>query len=97
MKVTWTPEAEQDRLEIIEYLAAYDAAAAQKINRMFDKAAERLGRFPHSAREGQLAGTRELIPHPSYRRVYEIRADSIWIAAPFHTARQWPPITEDDD
>ncbi|WP_420856699.1 type II toxin-antitoxin system RelE/ParE family toxin [Variovorax beijingensis] len=46
---------------------------------------------PLLGRAGQIPGTRELIPHESYRLVYEVRADTIWILTLVHTARQWPP------
>lgn len=42
-------------------------------------------------RPGQIPGTRELIPHESYRLVYEVLADTVWILALVHTARPWPP------
>lgn len=40
-------------------------------------------------RPGQIPGTRELIPHESYRLV-GVQADTVWILALVHTARQWP-------
>jgi toxin ParE1/3/4 len=52
--------------------------------------------FPFLGRPGAFPGSRELVPHSSYRIVYVIRDDTIWITAPMHTARQWPPVTEDD-
>lgn len=42
-------------------------------------------------RRGQIPGTRELIPHESYRLVYEVQADTVRILALVHTARLWPP------
>ena len=42
-------------------------------------------------RSGVIAGTRELIPHESYRLVYQIDGDIVWVLALVHTARQWPP------
>ena len=35
---------------------------------------------------------RELIPHESYRLVYEIERETVWVLALVHTARQWPPV-----
>lgn len=96
MRIKWSPEAEADRLEIFEYIAAYDSAAAERLNATFDRAVDRIRRFPFSARQGKLPGSRELIPHPSYRIVYEIRGDIIWLAAIFHTSRQWPPVDNED-
>ena len=96
MNVKWSPEAEADRLDIFEYISARDPAAAEKLNATFDRAVNRIRRFPLSAREGKLVGSRELIPHPSYRIVYEIRGDVLWISAIFHTSRQWPPVRDED-
>jgi plasmid stabilization system protein ParE len=41
-------------------------------------------------RPRQIPGTRELIPHESYRLIYEVQADTVWILALVHTARLWP-------
>ncbi|RZM35353.1 MAG: type II toxin-antitoxin system RelE/ParE family toxin, partial [Sphingomonas sp.] len=38
MNVRWTPEAEQDRTAIWEYLVARDTAAALRIDRLFGEA-----------------------------------------------------------
>jgi plasmid stabilization system protein ParE len=46
-------------------------------------------------RQGKIPGTRELIPHESYRLVYEIAGESVWVLALVHTARQWPPIRDE--
>lgn len=39
---------------------------------------------------GIMSGTREIIPHSSYRLVYQLDPDVIWIMALVHTARAWP-------
>lgn len=96
MKIVWSPEAENDRWEIFEYIAADNLAAAEKMNALFDKAMDRIAAFPLSAREGLLPHSREAIPHPSYRLVYEIRGETIWVASVFHTSRQWPPVGDAD-
>ena len=45
-------------------------------------------------RAGKIARTRELIPHESYRLVYEVEGEIIWVLALVHTARMWPPIRD---
>lgn len=50
-----------------------------------------MAEHPLMGRPGQVPGTRELIPHESYRLVYEAQADTVWILALVHTARPWPP------
>lgn len=94
MKVRWTPQARQDRIDIWEYLAARDAAAAVRMDQRFSDAVAPLVDFPLSGREGLPSGTRQLIPHPSYRLVYEIFGETVWILALVHTSREWPPIRD---
>jgi len=97
MKVHWTPEAEQDRREVWDYIAEADIEAADRMNARFREAAERLGYLPNMGRPGIFPHTRELIPHPSYRMVYFVGEDAVHILAVMHTSRQWPPLMEDGD
>lgn len=94
MRVVWTPEAEKDRAAIWDYLAAHNSGAALRIDRLIGEAVGKLADFPKLWREGTIAGTRELTPHRSYRVVYEIVDDTVWILVVIHTARQWPPVHE---
>ncbi|WP_175666670.1 type II toxin-antitoxin system RelE/ParE family toxin [Burkholderia ambifaria] len=91
MKVIWTPEAELDRDDVLDFIAADNAAAAVRMDVLFSDAASQLADFPNMGRPGKIAGTRELIPHESYRIVYEVEGSTVWVLALVHTARQWPP------
>ena len=95
MKVRWTPEAEAERLEIGEYIALDNPRAAVRMDSLLETAVLKLSDFPRIGRPGAIVGTRELIPHESYRVVYEIRGDGIWILSVVHTARQWPPVEDE--
>ena len=90
MKLLWAPEAQQDRTDIWDYIDADNPLAAVKMDALFSDAAARLLAHPKQGRPGQIAGTRELVVHESYRLVYELADQSIWILALVHTARQWP-------
>lgn len=96
MKVFWTPEAEQDRDEIWNHIAAENPPAAARLDERFSKAAASLKDFPLQGQRGIVSGTRELIPHENYRLVYEVDVaeDAVWILALVHTARQWPPARD---
>jgi toxin ParE1/3/4 len=59
------------------------------MDELFGAAVGRLAEHPLMGRPGQIPGTRE-IPHESYRLVYGVQADTVWILAPVHTARLWP-------
>ena len=91
MKVLWTPESLQDRADIWDYIAADNPRAAARMDALFSDAVAKLGDHPNFGRVGKIPGTRELIPHESYRLVYEVGQDTVWILVLIHTARQWPP------
>ena len=94
MKVRWTPEAEDDRAQIFDYIAADSPRAAVKMDEIFSKATVRLADHPKFGRTGRIPGTREVILHKSYCLVYEIEQETVWVLALVHTARQWPPAAE---
>ena len=62
------------------------------MNRLFSDAVAGLADFPMLGHKGEIAGTRELTPRRSYRLVYEIVEDTVWILVLIHIARQWPPL-----
>lgn len=91
MRVYWASAAEQDRADILDHIGQDNPLAAIRMDDLFAGAAGRLADHPHLGRSGQIPGTRELIPHESYRLVYEVQSDSVWILAVVHTARMSPP------
>ncbi len=94
MRIVWTPEAQQDRSDVWDYITADSPSAAARMDELFSDAAARLAQHPMLGRPGKIPGTRELIPHESYRLVYEIEGETLWILTLLHTARQWPPVRE---
>ncbi|MBP6893411.1 MULTISPECIES: type II toxin-antitoxin system RelE/ParE family toxin [Pseudacidovorax] len=91
MKVFWTSAAEQDRADILDFIGRDKPLAAIGMDERFGDAAGRLSAHPLLGRAGRVAGTRELVVHESYRLVYEVHDDAVWILALVHTARRWPP------
>ncbi len=93
MRVVWTPEAQHDRADIWDYIAADNPVAAARMDQLLSDAVANLADFPMLGHEGEVPGTRELTPHKSYRLVYEITEDTVWILVLIHSARQWPPVS----
>lgn len=91
MKVFWASAAEQDRADIIDYISQDNPLAAIQMDELFAEAAGRLAEHPNLGKTGLIPGTRELIPHESYRLVYEVQDNTVWILSLVHTARMWPP------
>ena len=94
MRVIWSPEALQDRVDIWDTIAADNPLAAARMDQRFSDAAARLADHPKMGRPGKIQGTRELIPHESYRLVYQIDGETLWLLALVHTARQWPLVRD---
>ena len=92
MRVVWTRTAVTDRGAIFDQILEVNPQAALRMDELFSDAADRLATNPKLGAIGRAAGTRELIPHESYRLVYEISDDEVWILAVVHTARRWPPV-----
>jgi toxin ParE1/3/4 len=90
MKIIWTPAAAQDRAQIWDYLHAANPKAAIDMDHRFSEAVCRISENPLIGRTGIVSGTREIIPHSSYRIVYQPEREGIWIMALVHTARVWP-------
>jgi addiction module RelE/StbE family toxin len=92
MSVIWTPEAQQDRIDIWDYLVTENPPAAIRMDELFSTAASRLTTHPMLGHQGIIPGTRETFPHENYRLVYEVHNEHVWILALVHTSRQWPLI-----
>ena len=90
--VFWTPEAKKDRNDIWDYISVGNPIAAVRMDKIFSDAADRLSTQPQMGKVGRISGTREILPHESYRLVYEIDQNTVWVLAIVSTARQWPPV-----
>jgi addiction module RelE/StbE family toxin len=91
MKLLWTQQACRDRRTIFDYIRTENPIAAIAMDDRFVMASDQLSRHPYSGRPGRVAGTRELLAHPSYLMIYDVQEDMVRILAIVHTARQWPP------
>lgn len=94
MRVIWTPEALQDRIDIWDYIAAANPHAAARMDELFSVVAASLAEHPELGKSGQVSGTRELVLHENYRLVYEIEQDVVWVLVLIHITRQWPSVLE---
>lgn len=91
MRLFWTPEAAADRNAIYDYIEADNPRAAVEMDEQFGRRAAQLTAHPMIGRRGRVEKTRELVVHPNYLLVYDIRGDRIRILRVLHAARQWPP------
>jgi plasmid stabilization system protein ParE len=91
VKVGWSSDAGDDRVDIRDYIATDNPRAALRADLALGAAAEQLGGFPLSGHAGLLPDTREILAYNHFRLGYQVRNDVVWILALVHTSRQWPP------
>lgn len=69
MRVFWAHSAARDRADILDTISEDNPLAALRMDELFSQAATRLAKHPFMGRTGRIPGTRELVPHQSYRLV----------------------------
>jgi addiction module RelE/StbE family toxin len=82
MKIIWSPTAQRKIDEIAEYISADNVDAALSLIEKFDHDVQRLKRNPYLGRvvaalEDETV--RELVAHPNYLIIYEIKDEYIYI------------------
>ncbi|WP_342120571.1 type II toxin-antitoxin system RelE/ParE family toxin [Pseudoduganella sp. OTU4001] len=87
LPIRWSQSAEDDVRSIVEYLSERSESAALRMLETLDRCVDRLSRQPDLYRAGRVAGTREMVFHPSYCIVYRVHAHEIEIVSVLHTRR----------
>ncbi|MDY7525145.1 type II toxin-antitoxin system RelE/ParE family toxin [Sphingomonas sp. 10B4] len=90
LPVVWTAEALDALDQIAAFIAARNLLAADRLQSLFEQAAERLPLHPYMYRSGRVSGTREAVVHPNYILVYQVGETAIDILAVLHTRQDYP-------
>lgn len=91
MRLSWTPEALDDRRAIYDYIEAANPLAALNMDELFSEKVRNLIDHPGLGRNGRVSGTRELVVHKNYILIYDTTADMVRVLRVLHAAMQWPP------
>ena len=85
MRIRWTEPALRSFAAHIGHIAEDNPDAAERVRNAIVETVERLADYPHRGRQGQRAGTRELViaAFPTYLVVYrttetEVRILRVW-------------------
>jgi addiction module RelE/StbE family toxin len=90
LPIFWSASALDDLDEIIDYIAEYDVHAAIDMHELIENAVHPASEHPYLYRPGRVPGTREIVAHPNYILVYEVRADHIEVIAVMHARQEYP-------
>lgn len=90
MRIEWTAIAEQNKSDLIEFIAKSSLAAAMSQLNEIERQTDTLLDYPEIGREGRTKGTRELVVNrTSFIVVYKLNND-IQILRVLHGAQKWP-------
>ena len=91
MKIRISPEAEQDLIEIFDYILADNPLAADKTLDVIYSEIDHLSEHPNLGRVGRVSGTRELVLSGAPFIVpYQVKKNTLEIPRVYHSARKWP-------
>ncbi|KGS33459.1 type II toxin-antitoxin system RelE/ParE family toxin [Burkholderia pseudomallei] len=82
--------AEEDLLDILEFIGEDDPNAALALVQMIREKVEGLRVRPRLYRAGRVSGTREMVVHHNYIVVYSNEADLVEVLNVKHARQQWP-------
>lgn len=88
MDLFWTPTALDDLERIVDYIAERNLVAAIELHDLIGEKTELLSHSSLMGRSGLVKGTRELVVHPHYVVVYDLK-DTVRILRILHTSQQW--------
>lgn len=90
LRLKWRPLAEEDLLDILEFIGEDDPNAALALVQMIREKVEGLRVRPRLYRAGRVSGTREMVVHHNYIVVYSNEADLVEVLNVKHARQQWP-------
>ena len=90
LDLTWRPSARARPASVVDYIAARDPFAAQRIKNLIDDHIALARTVPGMGRPGRVKGTRELIVHPNYIVVYGHDDDTLTVLRILHARQRYP-------
>lgn len=90
LPVIWSPKAEDDLLEIIQFIAERDPWAAERIGEAIRDSTWPLPEHPYLFRPGRVLGTREIVAQPNYIVVYRVELECVKVLRVVHARQEYP-------
>ena len=90
LNLIWETDSRSQFKAILNFIGGRDLNAAIRIRLLILERVERLRSFPEIGRPGRVAGTRELIVHPNYVVIYQVKDNAIDILRVLHSRQRYP-------
>ena len=91
LPVVWHPDAEQDLLEIVSFVAEHNLNAAEQLGRLIYDSTYILSEYPYLYKASERKpGWREMVVHPNYLVFYRVHKEYVQIDKVAHARQQYP-------
>ena len=91
MDIKLSQEAEQDLIEIFDYILEDNPLAAEKVLNNIHQEILYLSEHPYLGKSGRVPKTRELVlTKAPFVVPYQVSGNTLEILRVYHTARRWP-------
>jgi len=90
LDLIWEPDAADQLDGILDYIAARNTVAAERLERAFYEKLELARRFPAIGRPGRVSGTCEIVIHPNYLAIYQVTDTAIDVLRILHARQRYP-------
>lgn len=91
LPIVWAADAENDLAEIVSFVGQRNPLAAEKLWILLHDSVLPLSDHPYLYRKSErVPGTREIVAHPNYVVVYQVKANSIDMPRVLHSRQRYP-------
>ncbi|SAL67666.1 type II toxin-antitoxin system RelE/ParE family toxin [Caballeronia humi] len=91
LPIIWTDEAREIFLEYLFFISEKDQVAAERLFDRVENSLVPVAYFPYSGRPGRVPSTYEIVAHPNYVVIYEVREKCIEVVDFTHVKKLYPP------
>ncbi|UAN63393.1 type II toxin-antitoxin system RelE/ParE family toxin [Serratia sp. JSRIV006] len=90
LTVKWTDEARNELYALIRFIAEQNPFAAESLMQRIEDSVLPATEHPYLFRPGRIPGTREIVAHPNYIVVYQVKDDFLEVLDVLHARQQYP-------
>lgn len=90
LTVKWTDEARNELYALIRFIAEQNPFAAESLMQRIEESVLPATEHPYLFRPGRIPGTREIVAHPNYIVVYQVKDDFLEVLDVLHARQQYP-------